>query len=137
MRRLFLIASLALLFGCDGPLELPSQVSVRTNRATYTDTSTLVVTVKNLGSGMVGLVGCRPPLVDIQDSVGRETGVAIGDGYACPANPTSLYRLGPGDSVVGSVALPGLMPGAYRALIEFGINGGGPTNVAGAFFDVR
>ena len=140
MRRLVWSAGLGLVIGCaGGPVDPLSQVSVRTDRYTYTDTSTVVVTVQNVGGGTVSLDGCPPPSVDIQDSVGTYSWVATAAsvGFECHTDPSAI-RLGPGDSVVVPIALPGLMPGTYRALASFGVNEGKPgAYVAGSTFEVR
>jgi len=141
IRHFVRAGSLALVGACAAvPTQPSAQLGVLTDRAAYSDTGTVVVTVQLLSGRAVALNGCpRPPALTIQKaSAGRweDTGSL---GLQCTAveTPTTI-SLGPGGVAKVSLALPGLAAGTYRVAVPVGADAALPDfTVASNTFEVH
>lgn len=121
-RRLVWIACLGFLLGCSDWPFIPSAVQVQTDRRAYTDTSTLLVTVKLFGGAAVALDGCPPPFITFDDSTGGSIPWSLARpsaSFACTLNVSRIH-LEPGDSMTVAIPLTGFAPGTYRADVLYG-----------------
>lgn len=141
MRRLVCTGTLLLACACAGSLTQPtSQVNVRTDRASYSDTGIAIVTVQLVSGRAVALNGCpRPPAIAIQRVNSGQWTDAGSIGVSCLAVETpSTISLEPGGTVEGSLGMPWLAAGTYRLVVLVGPDRTSPDfTVASNVFDVH